>query len=47
MPLRSKGTGQADKDCFSLSHENEQIQKAVMQKFELMKATTNKNDTNK
>ena len=25
MPLCSMGTGRADKDCFSLSHENEQI----------------------
>jgi hypothetical protein len=41
LPLCSIGTGKSDRDCFTLSHANEEIRFATMKKYEVMQMRTN------
>jgi Transposase IS4 len=42
VPICSVGSGVADRDCFALSHRNEDIRKMTVEKYQCMLAKTNK-----
>jgi hypothetical protein len=43
VPICSVGSGVADRDCFALSHQNEDIRMMTVEKYQCMLAKTNLN----